>query len=161
LAKEKSWGGEAYIRLQGERFSFRATAFASWFDNFIFQADTGEEEDDLPVFQYLQRDARYIGFEAEVTARLFDAAGFRFVADGVADYVEATVEDDGGPIPRIPPLRLLGGLEAQSASLDGRVEVEWVDDQDRTAAFETATDGHTLVNASVVGVPGVASGKRP
>src|SRR5690606_22827854 len=56
---------------------------------------------------------------------------------------------NGGPVPRIPPLRLLAGLEAQSEKLDGRVEVEWVDRQNRVADFETSTDGFTLVNASM------------
>ena len=152
LSKEKSWGAEAYMRVQGNGFSLSATAFANWFDDFIFQADTGEEEDDLPVFQYFQRDATYYGFEAEASATLFEAGGFRFVADGVADYVRATVEG-GGPVPRIPPLRLLGGLEAQSEKIDGRVEAEWVSDQDRVAAFENRTDGHTMVNASIAWRP--------
>jgi iron complex outermembrane receptor protein len=68
--------------------------------------------------------------------------------DGVADYVRATIKGSG-PAPRIPPLRLLGGIEAQSDRVNGRVEVEWVDGQDRIAAFETPTDGYTMVNASV------------
>jgi iron complex outermembrane receptor protein len=50
-------------------------------------------------------------------------------------------------VPRIPPLRVLGGLEAQSDLLTGRLEVEHVWEQDRIAAFETSTDGYTLVNA--------------
>lgn len=70
----------------------------------------------------------------------------------MADYVRANVRH-GDPLPRIPPFRLLGGLEAQSARLDGRLEVEWVADQDRVATFETETDGHTLVNASVAWKP--------
>jgi len=69
------------------------------------------------------------------------------------DYVRATVRDGGGPVPRIPPFRLLGGLEAQSSNVDGRVEVEWVDDQERVAAFENRTDGHTLINASIAWRP--------
>jgi iron complex outermembrane receptor protein len=149
LVKEKSWGAEAYVRVQGDGFSLAATAFANRFDDFIFQADTGEEEDELPVFQYFQRGARYYGFEAEASATLFEAGGFRFIADGVADYVRATVRAGGGPVPRIPPLRLLGGVEAQSDTLEGRLEVEWVDDQERVANFENRTDGHTLVNASI------------
>ncbi len=153
LTKEKSWGAEAYVRLQGDRFSLSATAFANRFDDLIFQSATGEEEDELPVFQYLQRDVRYHGFEVEASARLFETAGVRFVVDGVADYVRATVRGGGGPVPRIPPLRLLAGLEAQSARVDGRLEAEWVDDQDRIAAFETPTDGHMLVNASVAWRP--------
>jgi hypothetical protein len=56
-------------------------------------------------------------------------------------------------VPRIPPLRFLAGLEAQHQNVDGRIEVEWVDDQDRVAAFENRTDGHTMVNASLAWRP--------
>ncbi len=68
--------------------------------------------------------------------------------DGVADYVRATIQG-AGPAPRIPPFRLLGGLEAQSDRVNARVEVERVAGQDRIAAFETPTDGYTMVNASL------------
>lgn len=152
LKTEKSWGLEAFARFSSDPFTARAAVFANWFDDFIYQAATGEEEDELPVFRYFQQDARYYGFEAEVSARLFRAAGFTFVGDAVADYVRATVKG-GGPVPRIPPLRLLAGLEAQSDAFTGRVETEWVDDQDRVAAFEAPTDGHTLVNASIAWRP--------
>ena len=74
----------------------------------------------------------------------------RVVFEGVPDYVEATIkEEGGGPVPRIPPLRLLGGLEAQSGRFEARVEAEHVFEQDRVAAFETPTDAFTLVNASL------------
>jgi iron complex outermembrane recepter protein len=102
----------------------------------------------LPVFEQRQRGARFLGFEAEASAPLFEAGGFRFVADVVADYVRATVRGVG-PVPRIPPFRLLGGIGAQSANIDGRVEVEWVSRQNRVAEFENPTAGHTMVNASI------------
>lgn len=152
LRKEKSWGVEAYARAQAGPVRLRASVYANWFDDYIFQAATGAEEDELPVFQYFQRDARYVGFEAEASAELFKIGGFTVSGDLVADYVRATI-DQGGPVPRIPPLRLLGGLEAGSETLTGRVEAEWVDDQDRVAAFETRTDGHTMVNASLAWRP--------
>jgi iron complex outermembrane receptor protein len=152
LAKEKSWGLEAYVRAQTPGYRLSATVFANWFDDYIFQDSTGAEEDGLPVFRYFQRGARYYGFELEGSATLFQAGGFRFVADTVADYVRATIKD-GGPVPRIPPLRLLGGIEAQSDNFDGRIEAEWVDDQARVAAFENPTDGHTYVNASLAWHP--------
>ncbi len=152
LKVETALGAEAYVRLDRGPFSLSATAFNTRFDDFIYQVGTGEEEDGLPVFRYLQRDATFRGIELEASAKLFETAGFKFVADGVADVVRAKLKN-GGPVPRIPPLRLLGGLEAQSNRLDGRVEVEWVDDQKRTAAFETATDGFTLVNASLAWRP--------
>ena len=68
--------------------------------------------------------------------------------DGVGDFTRATIKG-GGPVPRIPALRLLGGLEAQSDGLTGRVEVEWVNGQNRVAAFETTTKGYTIVNSSI------------
>jgi iron complex outermembrane receptor protein len=52
-------------------------------------------------------------------------------------------------VPRIPPLRLLGGLEASGGSIGGRVEVEHVTRQTRIAGFETETPGWTMVNASI------------
>lgn len=153
LDTEKSIGAEAYVRAQRPGWNISAAVYANWFDDYIYEIETGEEQDELPVFRYFQQDATYYGFEVEASATLFEAAGFRFVADGVADYVRATIKDGGGPVPRIPPLRLLGGLEAQSDSIDGRIEAEWVADQERTAAFETRTDSHTLVNASLAWRP--------
>lgn len=150
---EKSWGAELYGRGRVGPLSLAASAYANWFDGFIYEQETGLELDDLPVFQFLQRDATYYGFEVEASAKLFEAGRFNIVADGVADYVRATIDNGGGPVPRIPPLRLLGGIEAQSDHLTGRVEAQWVDSQDRTAQFETPTDSFTLVNASIAWRP--------
>ncbi|MBC2777716.1 TonB-dependent receptor [Parasphingopyxis marina] len=155
---EKSIGLEAYLRGDTGRFSFALTGFVSWFDDFIYDTATGLEEDELPVFQYFQNDATYYGFEAEATVLLAEAGSFRFNADLVTDYVHATI-DSGGPVPRIPPLRVLTGLEAQSDHFDARVEAEWVSGQDRIAAFETPTDDFTLVNVSAAWRPwGSANG---
>lgn len=152
LEKETSLGGELYFRLDRGAYNFNITAFLNRFNNFIYEAETGAEIEELPVFQYFQRDASYRGVELEASARLFETGGVRFVGDLVADYVRASIKGRG-PVPRIPPLRLLGGLEAQASHWDARAEVEWVANQDRVAAFETPTDGFTLVNASVVWHP--------
>ncbi len=150
---EKSWGGELYARYESPGFEFAATLFANWFDDYIYEVDTGLEAEDLPIFQYFQDDATYWGIELNGSARLGKAGGFTFVADGVADYVRAKLDNGGGNIARIPPLRLLGGLEAQSDAIDLRAEVEWVDDQNKVAAFETSTEGFTMLNASVAWRP--------
>jgi iron complex outermembrane recepter protein len=152
LKTESGLGAEIYFRVDRPNFELNLTGFATAFDNFIYEAATGEEEDELPVFRYFQQDATYYGFEAEVSARLFRYRGFSFVGDVVADYVRATVRGVG-PVPRIPPFRLLTGIEAQSNNWDGRLELERVARQDRVAAFETPTDGFTLVNASVAWRP--------
>ncbi len=148
FVKERSWGLEATFRMEKENFSLAASAFHSWFDNYIYDQRTGEVADDLPVFEFRQADARYYGFELEASANLATFGDYNVKADGVADYVRATI-DAVGPAPRIPPLRLLGGISTESPGLDGRVEVEYSDGQNRTATFETTTDSFTLVNASL------------
>jgi len=152
LAIERAWGLEAYARGGIGKGTFGLTAYRQWFSNYIFLEETGEEEDDLPVFQYLQGDADFWGFEAELSYPVIDTGAFRLVTDLAASYVEAEL-DDGTAVPRIPPLSLLGALEAQTGAIDLRGEVQWFDSQNRTAPFETATDSFTLVNALVAWRP--------
>ncbi len=149
FAKEKAKGIEATLRGNGDGYSLAASAYYSDFDGFIYEQPTGAIEDDLPVFEFLQDDARHYGFEVEASARLARIGDFAINIDGVGDYTRAKIKGGGTNIPRIPALRLLGGLEAQSDTLSGRVEVEWVDDQRKIAAFETPTRGYTMVNASL------------
>ena len=146
---ESNLGGELYLRGSMAGIQLNATLFYNRFDNYIFSTATGAEQDELPVFQYFQRDATYWGFELGANAQVARVGDWRISVDGVADYVEATIADDGGPVPRIPPLRILGGIEAANAMFEGRVEAEHVFEQDRIADFETPTAAFTLVNASL------------
>ncbi|OBX19451.1 TonB-dependent receptor [Erythrobacter sp. QSSC1-22B] len=148
LEKESSLGVEAYLRGETGAARFQLAAYFSRFDNFIYETDTGLEADGLPLFQFLQSDADYYGFEAQAAYDLIDRDGLTVTIDGVADYTRAEIDDDG-PAPRIPALRVLGGVEASQDAFGARVEAEWVADQDRTASFEMPTDGYTMVNASV------------
>lgn len=148
LHSERAWNAELYARYDSRHIDATITFYSNWFDSFIYEAAAGAEEDGLPLFRYFQKDARFRGFEADISARLGRAGGFDIIVDGIADYTHAAIADGGGPVPHIPPLRLLGGLELQSGMLDLRGEIEWTDDQRRTAAFESATQGFTLVNAS-------------
>ncbi|WP_394653891.1 TonB-dependent receptor [uncultured Sphingomonas sp.] len=156
---EKSWGLEATLHAHGDGFSFDASAYHSWFSNYIFENQTNQavceaaaapsgRDVDLPCFAYAQADARYYGFEADASFRVAQIGSYAINADILGDYVRATVKNSG-PVPRIPPLRLLGGIEAQGSKLTARAEVEHAFAQERIAAFETPTDGYTLVNASL------------
>lgn len=95
-----------------------------------------------------QSDARYLGFEAEASVKLGRIGGYAVNLDGMADYVRATIIGSG-PAVRIPPLRLMGGIELQDDRLSWRMEAEHSFAQRRIADTETPTDGFTLVNASV------------
>ena len=145
---EKANSVEAILRGSGDNYSFEASAYHTWFSNFIYEDLTGEEEDGLPVYAFNQADARYYGFEVQGSLTLAKLGDGMIVADGLADYVHANVKSVG-PAPRIPPLRLLGGLAYQATKFDLRGEVERVSKQDRVAEFETTTPGYTMVNAEL------------
>jgi iron complex outermembrane receptor protein len=148
LDKERSFGVEAILRGRGTGWRVELSGFFNRFNNYIYLNPTGEEEDELPVFQYTQDGARYWGFEAEGAFTLFEAGPTRFEATGLVDFVRADILEGKGPAPRIPPLRLIGGLEANGGPFGGRLEVEHVTRADRIAVNETETPAHTLVNAS-------------
>lgn len=152
LKVERSNGVEATLKGGGDGFDFSLAAYHNWYDGFIYEQPTGELEDGLPVYQNEQVDARFYGIEAEASARLAQFGSTAVVIDGVADYTRATIKN-GGAVPRIPPLRLLGGIEAQGALAQGRLEVEHVTKQDRVAVNETETGAYTLVNASLTFKP--------
>lgn len=145
---ERAWGLEAVLRGKGDGYTFEASAYHNWFSNFIFEDLTGGIEDGLPVYQFGQGTARYYGFEIQGTATLASFNGMDLVADGLADYVHATIENVG-PAPRIPPMRVQGGLAINGSKVDLRGEVEWSSNQTRITAFETQTDSFTLVNAEM------------
>lgn len=151
---EKSWGGEVYARGTAGPLRFQIAGYANWFDDYIYEVATGDEIDELPVFQFLQSDARYLGVEGEVSTTFIDGGegGFSLGGNLVADYVNARL-GDGSAVPRIPPFRVLAGIDASKGAFGGRVEVEHAIRQTRVAAFETETPAFTLVNASLTWHP--------
>jgi iron complex outermembrane receptor protein len=156
---EKSWGLEGTLHVHGDGYSLDASAYYNWFTNYISEnqvnpaicqaaaAPSGREVD-LPCFQYQQVDAHYYGVEAQGSLRLARIGGYTLNADLLGDLVRANIVDQN-PVPRIPPARVLGGVEAQGDLTTGRIEVEHVFPQNRIAPFETPSDPYTMVNASV------------
>ena len=148
LSTESAWGLEGYLRgkIGGAELSF--AIYRQWFDNYIYLDATGGEEDGLPIYFHLQDDADYFGMEGEVSFPLYRSNDMTLLTDLRGSYIQAEL-DDGSAIPRIPPVELLGALEAQTDAFDVRAEVQWFGAQDNIAQFETETASFTLVNASV------------
>ncbi len=152
LTTEKAWGAEAYARGRLGDAEFSVAAYRNWFDDYIYLAETGEEEDDLPVYAFFQQGATYTGIEGQLIYTFVDTENLRLGTDLRGEYVRAEL-DDGSDVPRIPPLGLSGALTAGMGQFDVRGEVEWFDDQTKVAAFETPTDDFTFVNASLAWRP--------
>lgn len=148
LAIEKSNGAELSLHRSAGPVHVQASLYYSRFSNFLYQAPTGEIAGGLPLYKYFEGKADYYGFEVESDAKFGHALGINWGGELVADAVRARI-DHFGPAPQIPPLRLLGALTGARGQFDGRLEIERVSAQRRTAPIETPTPGYTMVNASI------------
>ena len=148
LKIEKSNGVELSVHRTTGPIHVQGSIYYSRYSNFIFEAPTGEIEDNnLAVYEYRQAKAKYYGFEVESDMKFGKALGIDWGGELVADAVRAKI-DGFGNAPQIPPFRILAGLTGTRGQVDGRVEVEKVSAQHRNAPNETPTPGYTMVNAS-------------
>lgn len=155
-----------FQKLEGD-VGFIVNAFYNQIDNFYTQFDTGlfaesghGEEDEggeggegeaehshageLPVFVFESVDATLRGLEIETAWQMTP----RFKTTVFADYVRAKL-DEGGDVPRIPPLRY--GVSLGYGDQRWSADLRWTryDDQDDVATLETETQGYNWVDASV------------
>ncbi|MEO6198389.1 MAG: TonB-dependent receptor [Sphingomicrobium sp.] len=145
---EKSNGAELSLNQASGPVHVQGSLYYSRFSNFIYQVPTGEIADGLPLYEYFEGKADYYGFEVGADAKFGQALGVNWDGELVADAVRAKIARFG-PAPQIPPFRVLGALTGARSKVDGRLEVERVSAQRRTAPNETTTPGYTMVNASI------------
>lgn len=145
LGTERGVSLEGSARWEAGPLAIGGSLYRFAFEDFIYLSPTGAELDGLPVFATLQGDATFTGGEITASYAIGEAFGANWTIDGAADAVRAKL-DDGGDLPRIPPLSAMAGVEADAGFVKARLEVRWADRQDRVADFELPTDGWTAVD---------------
>lgn len=151
LKSEKVTSLEATYRYTGERLRLEGHLWGAQYDGFIEEAPTGAVEDDLPVFQYFQTDAKFHGAEAEASYVAWRGGEKALKLEAVYDWVRGST--DLGVPARVPPWALTGRVVWSAPRLDVQAEVRRVASQNRVATFELPTDGYTQVNAMVTFKP--------
>jgi iron complex outermembrane receptor protein len=160
---ETALSGELSVRYTSGKTSLEANLYRIAFNGFIALVPTDLEfdlttetegpvgssppgDDVLPIFQFVQRDAAFTGGEVSLRQGIAEMGGWTVSVDGAIDWVRASF-DEGGAIPRIPPRTVTLGAGADSALVSLRLEAVDTAAQDHIAAFETTTEGSTLLNA--------------
>jgi iron complex outermembrane receptor protein len=146
LDSEVATSLEATVHFASGPFEADLHVYSASYDGFIDLRATGADDvaSGLPVFEYIQTNAEFQGFEAEAELRLWESGDRSLTLAGAADWVRATT--DLGPAARIPPWSATAGLDWTSRRFDAGIELRHVGQQDRTAAFERPTDSYTLVS---------------
>lgn len=143
-------------------FGFIINVFYNRIADFYYERDTGlhyddvfghaEEEEEgheghndaLPIYIFEQADATFYGLEVESAWQL--TASLKLTA--WADTIRGKL-DDGGELPRIPPVRLGGGFNYQKQDWQFDFDAVHYFDQNKIALNETPTDGYTLLDATL------------
>ncbi len=143
LDNERAMNLAATLRFDSDRWDGAVTAYYTRFADFIYEQATGEEEDELPVFQFRQDDATFFGVDAELDVELVAWQGGSLGASVMFDFVDADVDARGQEyLPRISPLRYGAGLHARFGILDVGVEYLRVTEQDDVSPNELKTDAY-------------------
>ncbi len=165
VEKEVSTNIDVTFRKFTGDWGYSVSFFYNQADDYIYQSATGltaigeaheeheveeseaehEEhaEEGLPVFYFQQADADIWGLEAEGYYDLND----QWRVTVFSDLINAEIENEN--LPRIPPMRIGTEFSYMNDGLSASFGATWHDDQDQLAAYETVTDGYTLVDASV------------
>lgn len=116
----------------------------------IFEHEEGEEEEEhehsgeLPVYIFEQADATFYGMEAEFNWQLVPRLKWTLWGDSVRGKL-----DQGGNLPRIPPLRLGNQLNFNYKQWRAELSLTHNFEQDEVAVNETLTEAYTLVDALI------------
>jgi iron complex outermembrane receptor protein len=138
---------------------FEATAYYTRFRGFIFRRLTGVMCDatfescgdpaaELKQAVYSQRDATFRGGEIQAQYDVAQVLRGVWGVEGQFDTVRATFID-GTNVPRIPPMRLGGGVFYRDSNWLARVNLLHAFPQNDTAPNETPTAGYNLLRAEI------------
>lgn len=153
LRRERSNGIEVSLRQRVKRFRLNGSVFHYRIGNFVFleprDADGNgrvDIEDNLPVGNFVQGDARFTGADATLEVDATDWLGLF----AVADVVRAELQNGDIPLPRITPPRLRIGGDLRYKGLSVRPEVVFTGARglDHVFTLETPTAGYRLFNVN-------------
>ena len=124
--------------------TFTLGLFHQDFDNYIY-AETLDQLEVFRAIHYVGADARFTGVDGEIRHQFTpDIAASIF-----GDYVRAELKDGLGNVPRIPPGRLGTTVNAEWDAISFDAQYFHAFEQDDVAAFETATPGYDMLNATL------------
>ena len=146
LDQETSVTADLSLRHTGENLQWTLSAYYNDYTDYIYANPTGELQDELPVFVYLQDGAKFHGFEAELNVPLIDAGEQHLVLRLASDYVRGKL-DNGQDLPQIPPLRFGAGLHYDRDAWHFGTQAFYYDKQDKLASNELPTDSFVLAEA--------------
>ena len=141
---ERSRNIDLTLSYKQNAFFGSLTMFRNNVDNFIYLFDTNEKEEQLPLAQYLQKDAQLNGYELQ-----FGASFPFYNGDLELSIARDSVSgefNDGTYIPRMMPARNIFSVNYKRNTLEFDMSLKDVDKQDEFSSTETMTKGYQMLD---------------
>ena len=157
IKQEKSTNLDFSFRRFSGDFGYTVNFFYNDIKNFYYQQNTelvydeedglesaiGAHDDAVAVYQFASKDAELYGVEFDVHYQIDPNAMVKVFGDST----RAKLKDDEGNLPRIPANKLGSELQYNVGDLQLTLTGTHYFEQDNISAYETKTDGYTIVDA--------------
>ena len=154
LDKETALGVELAYRFKSDNYFLTANAFITDYQDYIYKdMITDQMIDGLDVYNMLSSDAVFKGGEIQGAYTFEDINNVSISIDGLLEYVRA--KTTAGNLPRIAPLSVLVGADAEWKNVQFRTELGYSAKQNELSSYELPTESFAQVNAFLTWTPEV------
>ena len=125
LNEENMFATNVVLNYDFAKWSFNISGYFRTINNFIYESPTGEMDDGLPVYQFVEHDTTFFGADVTVQYDLISTPNWEVKA--TLNWDTVTSEIQNGPskyLPRTPSNRTKLGVDVLSGRFWGRVEFE-------------------------------------
>ena len=145
LRKEISYNLDLGYKFNTDWMTSEFNLFHNWVNDYIYQQQASYVIEDLPVLQSAQANAVFKGFEAKTIFPLMQNSYGAVDLTLFGDYTRGSF-DQGGNVPRMPPLRY--GLQLSYEKNDWSTDVRLTRGEAQTYAGDNQsnTPGYLLLN---------------
>lgn len=150
LSEENMTASSIVLNYDFARWSFNITGYYRSVENFIYESPTGDEDEGLPVYQFVEHDTTFVGADVSVQYELISNPNWEVNTTLNWDTVNSEIQD--GPskyLPRTPSNRTQLGIDFLSGRFWGRVEFEHNGEVTDVPAYILPTDAYSDVSVDL------------
>lgn len=154
LDEEQALGLSGTLKYTTDNYQFETSIYRIAFKDYIYSANSGQTIDQLPVFQYRQSDATFVGLEAQASAPIKEWDSGELSINAMFDTLSAELDISGNDsIPRIPATRwglsIAGRWYLASNTLNVNINYVRTSEQNDVADFEFTTSAYNDLRADI------------
>ena len=146
LEPENGYGTELFVKYADDRFRLNLALFRNQIQNYLVPTNSGEKEWGsgaagwLWIYQYMGHDVVMDGAEIQIGGEILSRVHLQLNMS----YVNGTIQANGRPLERVPPLNGKFVISYTPAPLHLYVASRFSGSQTRLGEFEEPTDGYLV-----------------